>query len=261
MFSTRQGAGPPLLLVHGLGARSATWSTITPTLAEQREVIAVDLPGHGRTPAPAGPVRFDTLVDAVEELIADERLGEVDMVGSSIGARLVLELARRGVGGRVVALDPGGFWDRRGAIYLGATLGASIRLVRLLRPALGPLTTNVVGRTVLFVQLSARPWRLDPGVARAEMESFAASTVFDEVLVDLVHGRRQPGMPAGTARHRIVLGWGRSDRVALPGQARRAAALFPDAETHWFDRCGHFPHLDQPDATARLILDATPPTG
>jgi pimeloyl-ACP methyl ester carboxylesterase len=261
VFATRRGSGPPLLLVHGLGARSGTWSTIAGGLAEQREVIAVDLPGHGRTPAPGGTPSFAGLVDAVEAFINAEDLGEVDMVGSSIGARLVLELARRRVGGRVVALDPGGFWDHRGAVYLGLTLGTSIRLVRRIRPALGPLTGSVVGRSMLFVQLSARPWRLDPGVARGEMESFAATAVFDELLADLVHGRSQPGMPGGESRHRIILGWGRRDRVAWPGQARRAQALFPDAELHWFDHCGHFPHLDQPEATTRLILEATRPSG
>ena len=37
----------------------------------------------------------------------------------------------------------------------------------------------------------------------------------------------------------------------------RAQAAFPHATLHWFDRCGHFPHWDQPRETVRLVLDAT----
>lgn len=46
----RQGAGPPLLLVHGLGGSWRSWTTILPALAEAREVVALNLPGHGETP-------------------------------------------------------------------------------------------------------------------------------------------------------------------------------------------------------------------
>ena len=55
----------------------------------------------------------------------------------------------------------------------------------------------------------------------------------------------------------LVIGWGRIDRVCLPRQAARAQQLFPDARLHWFERCGHFPHWDAPEETARLILDTT----
>ena len=47
----RQGAGPPLLLVHGLGGSWRSWTTILAALSESRDVVAVDLPGHGKTPA------------------------------------------------------------------------------------------------------------------------------------------------------------------------------------------------------------------
>jgi pimeloyl-ACP methyl ester carboxylesterase len=54
-----------------------------------------------------------------------------------------------------------------------------------------------------------------------------------------------------------VIGWGRRDRLCLPRQAGRAAARFPNAELHWFDRCGHFPAWDRPQATVDLILRST----
>lgn len=105
----RGGNGSPLLLVHGLGAGWRSWAPILDDLARHREVIAVDLPGFGDTPPLSGDVSIATLTDSVEDFIRDQGLDGVSTVGQSMGGRIVLELARRGVGGDAVALDPGGF--------------------------------------------------------------------------------------------------------------------------------------------------------
>lgn len=257
MFHTRTGHGPALLLVHGLGSTSQSWDPIHDDLAAHREVVAVDLPGHGQSPPLQGGTTFAGMVDAVARFIDEEGLHGIDLVGSSIGGRLVLELARRGVGGAVVALDPGGFWGPLGARYLGVTLGASLRLVRLLDPVLPTLLANRIARSAVLVQLSARPWEVPPEKARAELRRFASTPVFEEVLRDLVHGPVQAGMPAGAAGAPIVLVWGRRDRVTLPRQASRATERFPDAQLVWLDRCGHFPQWDRPAETVQLILRAT----
>jgi pimeloyl-ACP methyl ester carboxylesterase len=72
-----------------------------------------------------------------------------------------------------------------------------------------------------------------------------------------VHGPKQQGAPAGSLRGRVVIGWGRNDRVTAPSQAKRATQLFPDASLYWFSECGHFPHWDRPRETERLILEST----
>ena len=113
LHTVRRGSGKPLLLVHGIGGSWASWELVIDLLTEGgREVIAVDLPGHGQTPPLSGSVSIATLADAVTEFLQEEGLLGIDAVGSSMGARLVLELVRRGgVLGAVVSLDPGGFWE------------------------------------------------------------------------------------------------------------------------------------------------------
>jgi len=254
----RRGSGEPLLLIHGLGGSWRSWSTILEELAAEREVIAVDLPGFGDTPPLPGEVSIRTLSDAVTEFLAANNLTGIDVVGSSMGARLVLELAcRGGVLGSVVSLDPGGFWRgwERNAFY--ASIYASIRLVRLLQPVMPAITGSAVGRTVLFPQFSAHPWKLSPKATLEEMRSFAASPSFDPLLRQLAYGETQRGAPQGTIEQPLVIGWGRQDRVCFPVQAARASKLFPDARLHWFEHCGHLPQWDVPRQTARLILDTT----
>lgn len=256
MNQVQRGVGRKLLLIHGLGGSGQSWNTIMGPLSAERTVIAIDLPGHGATPADHDSGTFAGLVGSVERYIADEGLEGVDVVGSSMGARIVLELARRGRVGNVVALDPGGFWRGWERTFFKTTIGVSGRLVRAIRPMLPMLSKNPASRTALLAQLSARPWALDPTVVATELESLSATSTFDALVNDLASGPEQIG-PAADPSRRIVIGWGRHDRLCLPRQAARAKAAFPSAELHWFKASGHFPMLDQPDETVAVILAAT----
>jgi pimeloyl-ACP methyl ester carboxylesterase len=254
----RRGAGKPLLLLHGIGGSWRSWQTIIEDLAAEREVIAVDLPGFGNTPPLAGPVTIGTLADAVTAFLHGQNLIGIDAVGSSMGARLVLELARRGgVLGAVVSLDPGGFWQGWEIPVFYHSVAVSTKLVRALQPAMPFLTGNAATRTALFAQFSAHPWRLPAHVALDEMRSFAHAPSFNELLHNLAYGEVQRGAPAGSIKAPLVIGWGQQDRVCIPRQAPRALEKFPDARLYWFENCGHFPQWDQPAETVRLVLAAT----
>lgn len=258
MHFIRRGAGKPLLLLHGLGSSSKSWTTIFDALAAERDVIAVDLPGHGATPPLNGEVSFATTADAVAQWVNTNGFAGIDVVGSSMGARLALELARRGgIVGAVVALDPGGFWKGWERLYFGTTIGLSIRLMRILKPVLPLLVSNAVTRSLLLVQFSAHPWRLNSQIVLQELRDFLNAPSFDALLTSLAKGPPQEGAPRGAIAKPVTIVWGRQDRVTLPRQAARAAARFPDAKFVWLDDCGHLPHWDQPEQTVRVILDAT----
>ena len=254
MNFVKRGQGKPLLLIHGIGSSWRTWDPIIHRLAVRREVIALDLPGHGQTAALNGENSIYTLADAIVAWLKDQQLTGVDCVGSSMGARLVLELARRGVVGAVVSLDPGGFWKGWQVPVFYYSVAASVRLLRVLRPLMPVITGNAVGRTLLLSQFSSHPWKVPAEVALVEMQTFAKTTNFDELLRRLAYGKTQEGAPLGSIKAPLVIGWGRQDRVVLPSQSSRALAAFPDAQLHWFDNCGHFPHWDQPEQTTQLIL-------
>ncbi len=255
----RQGAGPPLLLVHGLGGSWRSWTTILPALSEKRELTVLDLPGHGASPAAAKSSTFRGLADSVETFMIDQGLEGIDIVGSSLGARIVLEMARRGNVGATIALDPGGFWRGWERTYFRSTLSASIRLLRGLGPALPTLAKSAVSRSMLLAQLSARPWKLDGVIVATELKSFAATETFVALVRDLATAPEQEGPAAQTSRP-VVIGWGRQDRLCLPRQSARAMEAFPSAKLHWFEKCGHFPMWDQPEETVQLILNETDKT-
>lgn len=249
----RRGTGQPLLLIHGLGSSRAAWTPILPLLIN-RELILLDLPGHGASPPQADSGTFKGLTNSVEQWLAEEGLINVPMVGSSMGARLVLELSRRGSSGPVVALDPGGFWQGWERRLVSATLSASVALLRALDGALPALARNPVSRSVLLAQLSARPWALDGDFIAQELASLARTRMANNLIRDLAFGRGQ----AGSADVRsVTIGWGRHDRLCLAKQAKRAHEAFTGSRLIWFEHSGHFPMWDEPAKAAAVILEAT----
>ncbi|MDO1451371.1 alpha/beta fold hydrolase [Rhodocytophaga aerolata] len=258
MYYKRKGSGKLLLLIHGIGSSHRSWNRIIDGLAAEREVIAIDLPGFGDSKPLPGEVSIGTLADAVTLFLEENNLIGIDAVGSSMGARLVLELVRRGgVLGSVISLDPGGFWRGWEVPFFYHSVRLSAQLVKGLQPVLHQLTGNTISRSLLFAQFSSRPWALPSQVALDELRTFVPTNTFRELLYNLAYGEKQRGLPVGAARQPLVIGWGKQDRVCLPGQANRALRLFPDAKLHWFATSGHFPQLDVPLETTRLILEVT----
>lgn len=249
----RRGSGRQLLLVHGLGSTRAAWNPIIPLLPE-RELILVDLPGHGNSPAEPGSGTFAGLAQSLGDWIGVQGLAGVPMVGSSLGARLVLDMARRGLSGPVVALDPGGFWQGWERSLVRTTLLGSILLLRSLGSAVPALARNAVSRSALLAQLSARPWALDGDFVANELVGLARTPTAKSLVRDLASGPAQTG-PAVSGP--VTIGWGRHDRLCLPIQAARAQQAFPGAHLHWFAHSGHFPMWDEPAKAAELILSAT----
>lgn len=243
-------------MIHGLGSSWRNWDPILDRLSAEREVILIDLPGFGQSPPFPGEVTMATMTDVVEQYMHDAGLLDVDLVGSSMGARMVMELARRQVGGNVVALDPGGFWNDRQRIVFGTSVGLSVKLVRALQKPMPAIASSAVGRTLLLSQFSARPWSLPSDLVLNEMRSFAAATRLDETLDALAHGPVQEGAPAGSTPGRVAIGWGRRDLVTVPSQVLTARTKFPAASIRWFDSCGHFPHWDNPEETAEFVIES-----
>jgi pimeloyl-ACP methyl ester carboxylesterase len=227
-------------------------------LAAEREVIAMDLPGFGKSDPVEGEVTVTSLANATAAFIEAQDLEGVDVVGSSIGANVALELARRGgLVGAVIALAPTGFGRDRQRVVYQHMMGMTAGVMRLLRRAMPYLASKALSRSIFFRHLSARPWQLPPALAVDEAHSMVASPSFDEALKHLCRDDIQHGVPPHTFKHPLVLGWGRRDRLCSVSQAEMALLYFPDARLHFFDRSGHYPHWDTPREVAKLILTTT----
>src|SRR5215210_8097265 len=120
LHHVREGAGPPLVLLAGIGSSGEAWNAVVPRLAREREVWRVDLPGFGRSePFPPGePCGLEALTDAAQHFF--------DKAG--------LELARRDAVASVTALSPAGFARAPGQLFAGQSLKLTYWLSGKLRP-------------------------------------------------------------------------------------------------------------------------------
>ncbi len=90
-----EGAGPPLLLLHGFTGSHASWERQVPTFAKHFLTIAVDLPGHGKSDAPEDPLRYRHERVSADLVALMARCGHsrFRLLGYSMGGRLALALA------------------------------------------------------------------------------------------------------------------------------------------------------------------------
>ena len=252
----RIGSGPPLLLLHGIGSRRGVWKPVVARLMQEREVIAVDLPGFGDSPPlPTGVTpSVETLTDAVAAFVAEQGLDRPHVAGNSVGGGLSLELGRRGVVRSVAALSPIGFWSGWEIPY-GQLMLRNTR--RLCRYAGGPLTRVVrteLGRRLVLGISYGRPQDRDPDEAAADVAAMGGSPSFDEALPQI----RRYFFGNGAALHLpVTIGWGTKDRLLVPAQAERARAALPNARHLPLPGCGHVPMSDDPEGVAQLLLTAS----
>jgi pimeloyl-ACP methyl ester carboxylesterase len=91
---TVEGAGPPLFLIHGIGAARDAWRFMVPSLREHFTVISYDLRGHGTSPLPDGEFGLDELVADLERLRQRTGIAKAHFAGHSLGGQIGPAYAR-----------------------------------------------------------------------------------------------------------------------------------------------------------------------
>ena len=98
-----EGEGPPLFLIHGIGASRHSWDGLVTHLRPHFRCIGYDLRGHGRSPLPPPPYTLDDLVEDLERLRAELGIERAHFAGHSLGGMIGPAYARR-YPGRVLSL-------------------------------------------------------------------------------------------------------------------------------------------------------------
>ena len=90
-----EGEGPPLFLIHGIGASRHSWDGLVALLNRSYRCIAYDLRGHGKSPTPPPPYSLDDLVDDLECLRRELGIAKAHFMGHSLGGMIAPAYARR----------------------------------------------------------------------------------------------------------------------------------------------------------------------
>ncbi len=166
------------MLIHPLGAELVVWEPVMDRLARERDVIAVDLPGFGRSPAlpEAEAPTPQALAGAVAGLLDDLGLGRAHVAGNSLGGWVALELAKTGRALSVAGLCTAGLWSRP----LGPRPGRDVRVTgRRLLPVLPKLLRSARGRRLVLRGSVAHPERVPPEAAERLVRSYIDSPGYE----------------------------------------------------------------------------------
>ena len=89
------GTGPPLMLLHGFTGDSSTWAPFIPILAKDRQIIVMDIIGHGKTASPAEKQHYhiEHAAYVMKKVLESLKIHSVDLLGYSMGGRLALSFA------------------------------------------------------------------------------------------------------------------------------------------------------------------------
>jgi pimeloyl-ACP methyl ester carboxylesterase len=178
---------PPVLLLHGVTSNAGIWWRVAPALAASgRHVIAVDLPGHGRTQAWRGRHRFAETAEDVAGFIRAAGLDRPDLavVGHSWGAMVTAQLPGAGLRPRVlVLLDPPGLTVAQFEVFiqdpteqLYATFDEAAAAMRTANPTWTDGLTEFNPDAVVAVLLENGDW--DAGMAGARQALAAGVPVW-----------------------------------------------------------------------------------
>ncbi len=252
----RVGSGAPLVLLHGIGHRRQAWNAVTGPLAASRELILVDLPGHGESPPLrlAGRTPVEALAAEVAAFLDSEGLDRPHVAGNSLGGVLALILAAHGRAASATGLSPAGFWRRDGDVRrVKATFAIMQAASKGIRPVAATLTRSAAGRTLMYAAIVARPSRLSPEQARADAVAFRAARDTMKTILD-VPASFTLDVPDGVP---VTIAWGTHDRLLPPGQADVARQRVPQARFLLLPGCGHVPMTDDPALVARVLLEGS----
>jgi pimeloyl-ACP methyl ester carboxylesterase len=251
--------GLPLVLIHGLGDEADSWRSLIPLLAQDSRVVALDLPGFGRSTS-RRRATFARHTEAVIGVLKET--GRSILVGSSMGAAIAESVAFKvpeKVAG-LVLLD--------GGLPAGGDLSPS-QMLRMLTPILGERIYRAFRKNHEAAYRSLEPYYADLGAMPDNEKAFLRNRVIDRVesekqlrgyfsslrsfVATAVVSGSSYGPKLAAFPGRVLIGWGERDLIMPLSAAEVLRKERFDADFVVFSGSGHLPHQEKPAAVADAI--------
>ncbi len=230
--------GALLVLLHAAGSNAGMWRRQLAGLGDRHSVLALDLPGHGRSSGVEGPASVEESAHLVERFLAAVIRRPCVLVGRSMGGAIALVLATRvpaRVRGLVLACSAARFTldDAMLAVARDVTRGRLPQ--QFTTDTFSPATSMDVMREAWMEQVKTDP--------RVRLTDLLACQAFD--------GR--PLLPQVTVPTLVVAG--AHDTISPPTQSEDLAAGIAGARLEVLAQAGHQAPLEQSDAFNRLVAE------
>ena len=257
-----EGELEPIVFVHGLGGQWQNWLENIPRAAQERRVIALDLPAFGLSPPPRDGITIPGYGRCVDTVCDKLGLGRVDMVGNSMGGFVAAEVAIQtperidqlilvsaaGIGSADVAKAP--------ILTIGRVLGAIATHTAALDPF---LASRPKCRHAALALVARHPSRLKGDLAYEGFFKGAGKPGFQEALKANLEYDFRDRLPE--IRHPTLIVWGENDSIIPVRDANEFERLIPDSRKVVMKETGHVPMAERPNTFNDLMLEFLAETG
>jgi pimeloyl-ACP methyl ester carboxylesterase len=247
-------------LLHGIAGSSATWEEVMVRLAPACRIVAPDLLGHGESAKPRGDYSLGAFANGVRDLLGALGYERGTIVGHSLGGGIAMQFAYQFPERceRLVLVSSGGLGREVHPLLRAAALpGAEAVLPWLCvagRRSIGTLTHGLAGLGLRAGVDLEEIWRSFVSLEDAEAR---------QAFVDTVRGVIDVGGQRVSAADRLYLAaelptlivWGERDPLIPVRHAHEAHERIPGSRLEIFAGAGHFPHRDDPERFASVLLD------
>jgi pimeloyl-ACP methyl ester carboxylesterase len=254
----RHGSGDPLVLVHGVTHRRQAWYPVLDEVAEQREVILVDLPGHGQSPPfeTDGLSVKDALRRDFKTFLSDAGLDRPHVAGNSLGGLVALVAGAEGDARSVTALSPAGFWrDEAEFAYTRRFFIGLLHLADRLGPSAERAARTRAVRQVVYSTLMAHPSRVPADHVLGDVRAF----MYARPTLRTLLGAAEPFTDDIPVDVPVTIAWAGRDLVLPRWQAETAKRRVPHGEHMMLRGVGHVPMFDHPRLIAKVLLEGSAP--
>jgi pimeloyl-ACP methyl ester carboxylesterase len=252
------GSGDPILCLHGLGANIYSWRYFITPFSRHHKLILVDFKGSGKSPKPRDThYSLEEKADEIYNLILEENLTNLTLVGNSLGGAVALLVAMRlgkenpGRLSKLVLIDSG-----------GAKNGLPGHL-KLLRSFLGGLMIYLVPPRLAAKTTLQMCYYDQKKATRKNVEAYAtpiASPGGRHALLQTATQCIPPNAEELIAKLNTItvptlILWGRQDKVIPLKVGQLLHQLIPNSMLKVIEQCGHIPQEEKPDETIALIAN------
>ena len=261
------GSGPAIVWVHGLGASWQCFLENLPEFARDHRVIAMDLPGFGRSEMPAWDISIEAYAKFVGRLLDSLGIETATIVGNSMGGFIGAEMAIREPQRveRLALVSAAVFWQeyRRAKPLLSLAQVTEASFAKAVASAQGHMAMRPRLRNVALMSAGIRyPHLLAPELANELIRTATRTDGFVPALGALAGYPLREELPRISAPTLVV--WGEHDTLVGVKHAYDIERLIPSAELLVYERTGHVAMLERParfNRDLRSFIAATEPFG
>jgi pimeloyl-ACP methyl ester carboxylesterase len=254
------GAGPVIMLIHGLAGSSRTWDAVMPLLARDFTVLAPDLFGHGESDKPAGDYSLGAHASALRDLLIYLGIDRATVVGQSFGGGVTMQFSYQYPENcdRLVLVSSGGLgrevsWLLRVLAAPGMEYAMPVLFPRFVRDG-GNSVIQFLHRAGFRNERVTEGWRAYASLTESDNQMAFVRTL--RSVVD-IGGQSVSAMDRLylAARLPTMIVWGNRDTVIPASHAYAAHDALPESRLEIIEGAGHFPHVEEPLCFTELLSD------